>query len=49
MIAVLDALVAATGTALEDGSLRDDRARAEAIAPAMRALLDADAPIPASA
>jgi len=45
----LDALVAATNTALENRSLVDDRARAEAIAPAMRALLDADVPIPPDA
>jgi len=45
----LDALVAATALALDDPALVDDRARAEAIAPAMRALLDADSPIPAEA
>src|SRR5581483_9865969 len=45
----LDALVAATDAALDDTSLPDDRARAEPIAPALRALLDADAPIPPEA
>src|SRR6476646_10402075 len=49
MTAVLEALVAATALALDDSALDDDRARAEAIAPAMRALLDADAPIPIDA
>ena len=46
---VLDELVAATAAALDDRSLVDDRARAQAIAPAMRALLDAEAPIPPAA
>src|SRR5947209_14317102 len=45
----LDTLVAATAAALDDRSLADDRARAEAIAPAMHELLDAEAPIPADA
>jgi hypothetical protein len=49
MTAALDALVAATAAALEDASLVTDRARAQAIAPAMRALLDADSPISADA
>ncbi|MBV9042244.1 MAG: hypothetical protein JOZ68_14655, partial [Acidimicrobiia bacterium] len=48
-MSVLDELVAATAAALDDASLADDRARAEAIAPAMRALLDAEAPIPTDA
>jgi predicted metal-dependent enzyme (double-stranded beta helix superfamily) len=42
----LDALVAATAAALDDPALTDDRSRAEAIVPAMRALLDDDKPIP---
>jgi len=45
----LDELVAATAAALDDPSLADDRSRAEAIAPAMRALLDSAEPIPAEA
>jgi predicted metal-dependent enzyme (double-stranded beta helix superfamily) len=49
MSAALDALVAATEAVLDDPALGDDRARAEAIAPAMRALLDADQPIAAEA
>jgi predicted metal-dependent enzyme (double-stranded beta helix superfamily) len=49
MTAALDALVAATEAALGDRALRDDRAMAEAIRPAMRALLDNDEPIPTDA
>jgi len=49
MTGALDALIAATEAALDDPSLPDDRARADAIAPAMRALLDADEPIPSAA
>jgi len=49
MATALDHLVAATAAALDDPALADDRARADAIAPAMRALLDADTPIPADA
>jgi predicted metal-dependent enzyme (double-stranded beta helix superfamily) len=46
MTDALDALVAATAAVLDDDSLADDQARAEAIAPAMRALLDDASPIP---
>jgi predicted metal-dependent enzyme (double-stranded beta helix superfamily) len=42
-------LVAATEAALDDRGLPDDAARCEAIAPAMRALLDDPAPIPDAA
>jgi len=49
MTPALDALVAATEAALDDGALADDQARAEAIRPAMRALLDDADPIPADA
>jgi predicted metal-dependent enzyme (double-stranded beta helix superfamily) len=44
--AALDALVAATAAALENASLADDRARAEAIAPSLLALLADPQPIP---
>src|SRR5439155_9659848 len=49
MADALDALIAVTEAALDDPSLPDDRARADAIALAMRALLDADEPIPSAA
>ena len=45
----LDALVATTAAVLDDQTLTDDRSRAEAIAPAMRSLLEADSSIPAEA
>jgi len=45
----LDALVAATEAALADSSLGDDRARAEAIVPALAALLEDPDPIPDAA
>jgi predicted metal-dependent enzyme (double-stranded beta helix superfamily) len=49
MPTALDALVATTEAVLDDPSLADDRARAEAIAVAMRALLDDEEPIPVEA
>ncbi|MCU1450894.1 MAG: RmlC-like cupin protein [Acidimicrobiales bacterium] len=49
MPTALEALVAATEAALDDPLLRDDRARAEAIAGAMREFLDDDEPIPLEA
>lgn len=49
MTAALDALVAATDAALVNPTLTDDRARAEAIAPALAALLAGPDPIPAAA
>ena len=49
MTKALDALVAATEAALEDASLADDRARAEAILPALGALLADPHPIPDAA
>ena len=45
MTAALDALVEATAAALDDPSLPDDRARADAIRPAMAALLVSDDPV----
>ena len=47
MTAVLDDLVAAVEAALADPSLTTDRARAEAMAPAMARLIAAEAPLPA--
>lgn len=47
--AALDALVRAVESALGDKHLDDDRVRAEAMAPAMRALLAVEQPIPTSA
>ena len=49
MTPALEALVAATETALADPSLTNDRDRAEAISPAMAALLDDPDPIPSEA
>lgn len=49
MTPALGALVAATTEALENPALIDDRARAEAILPAMKALLADPEPIPDSA
>ena len=49
MTAALDALVAAVDAALADPALDTDRARAEALRPAMAALLVADDPVPAEA
>jgi predicted metal-dependent enzyme (double-stranded beta helix superfamily) len=49
MTAALDALVATTEAVLDDPSLAVDKMRAEAIAGAMRALLDDDEPIPLAA
>ena len=49
MTTALDTLVGATVAALDDAALVDDGARVEAIAPAMRDLLVAESPIPASA
>jgi predicted metal-dependent enzyme (double-stranded beta helix superfamily) len=46
MTSVLDALVTAVETALADPTLTTDRQRAEAMAPAMAALIAADQPIP---
>jgi len=48
MTAALDALVAAVDAALGDTSLANDRDRAEAMRPAMAALLAAEEPIPAT-
>jgi len=47
--AALDNLVAATTAALDDPALPDDRARCDAIRPAMVALLAADQPVPPAA
>ena len=47
MTAAVDALVAAVEAALDDETLPSDRARAEAMRPAMAALLSAGDPIPA--
>jgi predicted metal-dependent enzyme (double-stranded beta helix superfamily) len=47
MTSVLDDLVAAVDSALADPKLTTDRARAEAMAPAMAALIAAPDPIPA--
>ena len=47
MTNVLEELVAAVDAALADPSLTTDRARAEAMAPAMARLIATDAPIPA--
>ena len=47
MTDALRSLVAAVEAALEDESLADDRARAEAMKPAMAALLASDEPVPA--
>jgi predicted metal-dependent enzyme (double-stranded beta helix superfamily) len=47
-LSALDDLVAATAAALDDPSLPDDRARCDAIRPAMAALLAADDPVPAA-
>jgi predicted metal-dependent enzyme (double-stranded beta helix superfamily) len=44
---MLDELVAAAGAALDDRALTTDRQRAEAMAPAMAALIAAPAPVPA--
>ena len=46
MTAAVDALVAAVEAALADSTLPSDRARAEAMRPAMAALLASDDPIP---
>ena len=46
MTTVLDELVGAVEGALDDPALRTDRARAEAMAPAMARLIAADSPIP---
>jgi hypothetical protein len=45
----LDALVAAVDAVLADPGLATDRARAEALRPAMAALLAADDPVPPEA
>lgn len=47
MTSALDALVVAVEAALADASLSSDRQRADAMRPAMAALLAADEPIPA--
>ena len=47
MTTVLDELVAAAESALEDPALTTDRARAEAMAPAMAALISSADPLPA--
>ena len=47
MTRVLEELVAAAEAALDDPALTTDRERAEAMAPAMAALIAADEPIPA--
>jgi predicted metal-dependent enzyme (double-stranded beta helix superfamily) len=47
--AAVDALVAAVDAALADPALTSDRARAEALAPAMAALLAAPEPVPPEA
>ena len=49
MTAAVDALVAAVDAALADPALPSDRARAEALAPAMAALLAAADPVPPDA
>src|SRR5438128_12620249 len=49
MTAAMDALIAATEAAFADPTLADDRARAEAMAPAMAALLADPEPMPAAA
>jgi predicted metal-dependent enzyme (double-stranded beta helix superfamily) len=49
MTAALDALVAATDAALRDSTLRGERARCDAIRPAMEALLHDPRPVPAEA
>jgi predicted metal-dependent enzyme (double-stranded beta helix superfamily) len=46
MTSALDGLVAAAAAALDDASLPDDRARCDAIRPAMEALLASDDPVP---
>ena len=49
MTEALRSLVAAVEAALDDASLRDDRARAESMRPAMAALLASGEPVPAEA